>query len=62
MVLAKRPSGSAVQDKRRKAYRIFFPSDLGHEQVATFLDGISGAMHRKTGIFGLDRGGAKPGV
>ena len=51
MVLVKRPSGQAVQDKPRKAYRIFFPSDLAQEGVATFLDGISGAMHRKPGIF-----------
>ena len=52
MVVAKRPSDKAVQDKSRKAYRIFFPSDLRYEHVGTFLDGISGAMHRKPGIFG----------
>lgn len=43
----------AERDKRRKAYRIFFPADLSPEQVTMFLNGISGSMHRKTGLFNV---------
>lgn len=52
MVVVKR-ADQAARDRQRKSYRIFFPSDLTPEQVATFLDGISGSMHRKRSMFGF---------
>lgn len=42
-----------TRDRQRKTYKVFFPSDLTPEQIATFLNGISGSMHRKGGILNL---------
>lgn len=51
IVSALRQADQTTRDKHRKAYKLFFPSVMTPEDIAKFLDGISGHMHRKTGNF-----------
>lgn len=45
--------GRPSLDKRRQTYKIFFPSELTPEQVAKFINGTGGSMHRKGGLFNM---------